>query len=974
MFVLKFRIISTGLLLLTFYTTSAVFGQQQPGTNNSNGTDTIKVGNVGNVIFLGYNSIRRQNVTGAISGVTDKDLREMSPVSVDALLKGRAAGLNVVNVSGAPGSGALNIIRGTATLNGGTTPLYIVDGIPVKATRFANPLAANGDNNPLADINPEDIESVTVLKDAQATAIYGMRGGRGVVLINTYGGTSGKTYLDVTASSGIMDAPDPLSVLDADQYHSFTLEKERARGFTDSQINRGVGRYLLLSTPASQVERYNNNTNWQKEALGRGMLSNFHLNLRGGDAVARYSLNVGYTQQDGVITNTDFNRFSTRFNLDYKVGRKLSFLNSLTYSYTNRKLKDEGSAFNTNPLYLASLKSPTLTTFEQDNKGTNLRTLDSADYAGRNNPYSVLNRMRAESNTNRITGKIFAQYTFSPYLSLRIGLAFDYFRLSENRFVPSAGFRPEGYIIRSSSQANNSELMLLNENVLTYNRTSKSGLHNVNAFIGASYQNTSQEAKYGRQVNSTSDELSRINTSDPLQLDSIDSYSPTWKLLSFFGSINYTFKGKYIVGANLRADGSSRFLEGKQWGYFPSLSAAWRVGAEDFLKNNKVISELKLRASYGIVGNDEVGYYNSFNSIISAPYTYSGTRFGIIGNPDFQWEQTAQVNVGIDVEVLKSRMGATVDVYQRKTKNLYNIINIPRSSGFDNYAVSDGSVTNRGVELSVWGKILNGAFGWQTNLSAARNHNEINALPSLMNTVFNYGNFSMLAQPGTAIGSFYGYNTQGVYANTADVNVKNGVANTNPFQGGDVIFEDVNGDGIIDVQDMKVIGNTNPDLYGGFSNIFSYKNFDLNVFVDFASGNQVYNAQRAALESMSTYDNQSTTVLNRWRTAGDATNIPRALQGDAVGNTRFSTRWLEDGSYLRFRALTVGYNFPLKGMLKGVFTNARVMVTAQNLHTFSNYKGFSPEAGSITNPIMYGVDYGNVPQLRAFLLGVKLGL
>lgn len=974
MFALKFRIVSACLFLLTVYNTTTVFGQQQATPENSNGTDTIKVGNVGNVIFLGYNSIRRQAVTGAISGVTDKDLREMTPVSIDALLKGRAAGLNAINVSGAPGAGALNIIRGASTLNGGTTPLYIVDGIPVKATRFANPLAANGDNNPLADINPEDIESVTVLKDAQATAIYGMRAGRGVILINTYGGTSGKTYLDVTASTSFMDAPDPLSVLDASQYRTFTLEKERARGLTDSAINRGVGRYLLLSTPANQVERYNNNTNWQNEALKSGMLSNFHLNLRGGDAVAKYSLNVGYTQQDGVLTSTKFNRFTTRFNLDYKVGKKLSFINSLAYSYTNRKLKDEGAAFNTNPLYLSSLKSPTLTAFEQDTKGADLRTLDSADYAGRNNPYSVLNRFRAESSTNRITGRIFGQYTFSPYLSLRVGLAFDYFRLSENRFAPSAGFRSEGYIIRSSSQANNSELMLLNENVLTYNRTSKSGLHNINAFVGAAYQNTSQDAKYGRQVNSTSDELSRINTSDPLQLDSIDSYSPTWKLLSFFGSINYTYKGKYIVGANLRADGSSRFLEGKQWGYFPSISAAWRMGAEDFLKNNKVISELKLRASYGIVGNDEVGYYNSFNSIVSAPYTYSATRFGIIGNPNFKWEQTQQVNVGIDAEILKSRMGITIDLYHRKTDNLYNIINIPRSSGFDNYAVSEGSVTNRGVELSVWGKILTGKFGWQVNGTAARNHNEINSLPTLMNTTFNYGNFSMLAQPGTAIGAFYGYNALGVYASTADVKLKNGAANTNPFQGGDVIFEDVNGDGIIDAQDRKVIGNTNPDFYGGFSNLFTYRNFDLNVFVDFASGNQVYNAQRAALESMSTYDNQSTTVLNRWRTAGDKTDMPRALQGDAVGNARFSSRWLEDGSYLRFRALTLGYNFPLKGMLKGIFTNARVMVTAQNLYTFSNYKGFSPEVGSITNPIMYGVDYGNVPQLRAFMLGVKLGL
>jgi TonB-linked SusC/RagA family outer membrane protein len=956
MFQIKTYLFSAVLLAILALSTHHAVSQKRSA-------DSIILVNPVETVNIGYGTIKKSNVTGSISTFSiDSRAKDLVAFSPDNLLQTQAAGVQVISTCSVS---ALTTIRGVSTFNAGSLPLYIVDGVPIKVQRFQNALATNVDNDPLSDIHPEDIASITILKDAQATAIYGMRGANGVILITTNGGTSGKTYLDVSSYTGVMMKPSPISVLNADQYRGFIVAKEKASGLSDSAISAGVGRYLLLSTPASQVPRYNNNTDWQSKLLQDGMLSNTHLTLRGGDAVAKYSLNVGYTGLSGVVSNTNFSRFNVRFNLDYKVGRKLSFLNNLYYSRTDRKLSDAGDAYNTNPLFLATVKPPTLAVYQKDIKGVDQIYLDSADYAGHNNPFALTGNMINKNNTNHITGKTVGQYTFSPELNLRVGVSFDYFRLSETRFVPSMGMLPTGYIIRYSARQNSQELMVLNENVLTWSKRSRSGKDAFTAFVGNAIQSTSLDSKYGRAVNATSDQLTTVNTSDPLSLDSIGSISPAWKLVSFFGSVNYALKEKYFFGANLRTDGSSRFQAKNRWGYFPSVSAAWKVD-----------QALKLRTSYGIAGNDNVGFTNAFNALIPAPYVYSGIRIGILGNPDFKWEQTRQFDAGADLELLNGRLGLTLDYYNKRTDHLYNLIHLPTTSGFEDYAVSDGGVKNEGVEVAAAWKILDESkgFGWQTRLNLSYNNNKITSVPPRLDTVVDFGGYSTVLRPGVSVGAFYGYNALGVYSKTSDVKVKNGADNTHPFQGGDVIFEDVNKDGVIDEKDMKVIGNVNPKVFGGVTNTFTYKNVDLSVFADFALGDKIYNARRAVLESMSNYDNQSTDVLRYWKAEGDQTDMPRPQDGDPVGNGRFSTRWLEDGSYVRLKAVTLGYTFPLRGMFKGVFNNARILVTAQNLYTFSKYKGYSPEVGNFGNPVLYGVDYGNVPPLKSLILGIQVGL
>ncbi|MGF7232081.1 SusC/RagA family TonB-linked outer membrane protein, partial [Arachidicoccus sp.] len=812
------------------------------------------------IVDIGYMKLDRKYITGSVAEfVNNKRKKEEVPLSPNNMLAGQIAGVNVMSTSDIS---ALINIRGVSTFNAGTVPLYIVDGVPIKADRFQNSLSKNVDNDPLSDINPEDIASITVLKDAQATAIYGMRGANGVIIINTIKGTSGKTFLDISGYSGIMEQPEELPVLDTMQYRAYILRKERASGKSESDIMNGVGRYLLQSTPADQTQRYNNSTDWQDLVMNNGLLNNYHLTLRGGDAVAKYSLSTGYTGLTGVISNTNFNRFNVRLNLDYKVGRSLSFLNSVVYSRTSKVLADAGDAYNTNPLFLATLKSPTLAIYQQDETGVNLPFLDSADYAGLNNPYSLSHNAINTNNSNHITAKTIGQYQFSPYLTLRLGILFDYYRLSETKFMPSAGILANGYIIRSSERQNSYSIMTDNENTLNYARSFDNGKHSIMAVFGNSLQSTSLDSKYGRAVNSSSDQLTTLNTSDPLSLDSIGSISPKWTLASFFTSVNYAYKERYLLGINFRADGSSRFQPGHRWGYFPSVGIGWRINEESFLKNSKLISNLKLRSSYGLTGNENVGFTNAFNSLVPSPYVYSAIKFGILGDPDFQWEQTSQYDGGVDLGLFKNRLRVNFDYYNKKTNHLYNIIQLPGTSGFKSYAVSGGAVTNQGIEGTIEWSILdisrNRRFGWNISLNIAENKNNIESVPDRLDSVIDYGNYSTILKPGIAVGSFYGYQALGVYSKTTDVKLKNGIDNTNPFQGGDVIFEDVNKDGIIDARDQKVIGNVNPKIYGGFTNTFTYKGVDLSVFVDFAGGNKIFNARREAMESMSNYDNQST--------------------------------------------------------------------------------------------------------------------
>lgn len=926
----------------------------------------------GRVYQLPYGQKNQRQTLGAVQALSESHLRGQATPALDGLLQGRVAGLRATGYSGAPGAGALIRIRGQATLHAGSTPLYIVDGIPVAAARYAQTLTKSADINPIADINPEDIESITILKDAHATALYGARGANGVILIKTTSGTSGKTYLDFTGFTGVQDMPGHLPLLPAGAYRDFILAKERSRGLSEEQVQSNL--YPAFSTDASHpdFQRYNNNTNWQDVVLEKGTVNNANLKLKGGDALAKYAFNVGYMKQNGVVTGTKFERFNTRFNLDYKVSRKLRFFNSISYTRSDRNLKDEGNSVNTNPLLLASVKAPFLDTYRQDPEGNNLSRLDSVDFANHSNPMALLSRLQSENNTNHILGNIYAAYDFLPGLTGKVSLSADYFRLRESKFSPSVGITQVRNILRYAAENNNVDLLAQNENTLSY--TKKFGqVHAIDALVGNALVYLDRSLKSARSINSPSDEFSSITSGSAANIDSAGSSAATYVLASYFTSLHYGYADKYLLGFNLRADGSTRFGENNRWAYFPSLAAAWRLSSEPFLAGQKRLSDLKLRASLGRSGNHEIGNYAAKSAVVAAnAFNFPGTRLGVLGDPDLKWETTTQADLGLDVAFRDDRFRFSLDAYVKNTRDLLQYIATPGVSGFKYYLTNSGSVRNQGLEFSTEASLLTGPFAWTLQGNVAYNQNEVMALPGGQIQVADYGSFQSITQVGQSLGNFYGYKALGVYASDADVKVSN--ASGAPFKGGDIIFQDVNFDGIIDERDKKVIGNSSPDVFGGLANTFAFRNFDLNLFFDFSYGNQVYNAQRALLEAMSGYDNQSTSIQGRWQKPGDRTAMPRMLHGDAVGNSRFSSRWMEDASYTRLKALTLGYTVP-EGSGRFKFLNgARLYATAQNLLTLTGYKGYDPEVANISLGHMYGVDYGSVPQLRSYIIGVRLAL
>ncbi|MGV3505210.1 MAG: SusC/RagA family TonB-linked outer membrane protein [Adhaeribacter sp.] len=967
----KLPLLSSFCLLLITCGALQANAQYQAGSAAAlaDSTGSQDMPQAGAAYHLHYIKQARKDALGAVDQLSEQHLQGQASPAVDALLQGKVAGLRATGYSGAPGSGTLIRIRGNSTLRAGTTPLYIVDGIPVAAARYQHTLTKSADINPLADINPEDIESITILKDAHATALYGARGANGVILIKTTSGTSGKTYLDFTGYTGIQQMPSQLPVLKADDYRAFILAKEQSRGLSEEQVRQNLYPAFYNDASHPDFQRYNNQSDWQDMVLERGTVNAANLKLKGGDALAKYAFNVGYIKQNGVVTDTKFERFNTRFNLDYKVSRKLRFFNSISYTRSDRKMQDEGNSPNTNPLLLATLKAPFLASHRQDPEGKNLSRLDSVDFANRSNPIALTTRVNSVNNTNHILGNIYAEYDFLPGLTGKVSLSADYFRLRESKFSPSVGITQVRNIQRYAAENNNVDLLAQNENTLTYTKKI-GGVHAFTGMAGNALVYLDRQLKSARSINSPSDEFSSISSTSAANIDSAGSSASNYVLASYFTSLHYGYADKYLLGFNLRADGSTRFGDNNRWAWFPAVAAAWRLSAEPFLAGSR-LSELKLRTSYGRSGNHEIGNYASKSAIVAAnSFNFPGVRLGILGDPNLKWETTTQLDLGLDAAL--GRLSFSLDLYTKNTRDLLNFIYTPGVSGFHHYLTNSGSVRNRGVEFGAEGRILTGALSWTTNFNVAYNQNEVTALPGGESQVDDYGSFQSITQVGHAIGNFYGYKALGVYASDADVKVTN--AYGAPFKGGDIIFQDVNFDGVIDERDKKVIGNSSPDVFGGFGNTFAFRNFDLNLFFDFSYGNQVYNAQRAQLEAMSGYDNQSTAIQGRWQKAGDQTAMPRMLHGDAVGNTRFSSRWIEDASYTRLKALTLGYTVPEGSARFRVLQGARIYATAQNLLTLTGYKGYDPEVANVSLGHLYGVDYGSVPQLRSFILGVRLAL
>ncbi|WP_345950230.1 SusC/RagA family TonB-linked outer membrane protein [Mucilaginibacter sp. PAMB04274] len=939
------------------------------------------------VARMPFGQVPQSQLSTAVSAVNTFGSWETSSLETpDSYLQGKVAGLDVVRRSGTPNVGANLFLRGYNSLFGGNAPLVLVDGMIYDTYRYGSSLISGHVHNPFSNLDLRDVDSYTILKDASAS-IYGTKGANGVILINTNSNPELATKIDLGIYSGYNYVPSSfrLPIMQAGDYRTYLSDLLRTSNLTSAQI--AAQPYFNDNPSSPNYYVYHNNTDWQKQAFKNGYNQNYNLRVSGGDDIARYVLSVGYTGNKGISPMTDLTKVGTRFNADLNISRKLTAKANLSFEYNEQNLRDQGLSNTTNPLFLSLTKSPFLRTNDVNAAGIQSPNLADVDIFNIGNPIALIQNSRALNRNYRFFGNISFKYQISRYLAAQtlIGITTD--KVRESTFIPRAGVANDTtatMVIDSRLGSQTQRLYsLYNDTYVSYNRTFNR-IHTLGVYLGTRFTHFTSNYNVDRSYNSAIDQLITVGNGVATSR-TVGGDIGKYRWLNNYLSANYQLYNKYIFGFNLTADASSRFgteadgisLGGVKMALLPSASAAWVVSSEKFMANLNFIEMLKLRASYGLTGNDDIGNYAARQYYISQNLLgLQGLVRANIGNPALQWEVGKKLDIGVDASFFQERLSITADVFRNTTTNMITREPITTAGGLAFAVTNNSGMRTNGVELSVNGRIISKAdLKWDVGFNVAAYRNKITSLPSPIRT--QYAGGTILTQVGLPAGVFYGYKTNGVYSTnaqavTAGMSYRDAQGNLIAQQGGDVRFVDVNGDKIIDAQDMQVIGNPNPDYVGGITTGVIYKRFTVNALLTFSKGNQLYNYTRRQIESQSNFNNQSLAINNRWRADGQVTNIPRASYGDPSGNATFSDRWIEDGSYLRLRTISVSYDVNLR---KARFPKyVKVYATGNNIITFTKYLGYDPEFAASENVLLRGVDTTLEPQFRTVQLGVRIGI
>lgn len=942
-------------------------------------------------VNLPYSRKLASNVTGAVKSVNVHDAwHRYSGESADSYLQGKVAGLNVVRRSGTPGLGASMFLRGYTSLNSSNQPLIIVDGIVYDNTDFGISLLSGHVDNPLANLDLKDIDNITVIKDATASS-YGVKAANGVVLITTSKSKDLATEIDFGVIGGFNSRPANIPVLGAAGFRTYLSDAIggyiQNMGYSPVEAQEVVQsqKYMIDDMDDPDFFRYHYNTNWQNKVLADSYNQNYYLKVTGGDNIATYGLSVGYLNNQGITEKTDLQRYQTRFNADLNFTSKFKGVANLSFISNRQNLKDLGLSTNTNPILLSLTKAPFLGAKDVSDTGVESPNYADVDVLGKSNPVALIENMEGVNSNYRFMGSIGFNYEFTKQLNLLVLGGVTYSKVRENIFIPQRGVVPEmldNSVALNRSGTNVERLYsLFSDARLSYTK-SFNDLHSLNASVGFRYNTNKMEADYGLGYNSATDDYVTVGNGQAA-LRRISGENGQWNWLNTYASVDYDFSKKYFASINLAVDGSSRFgknipdvltVGGAKLAVMPSVSAGWLLSSEGFFSSVKAIELLKFRGSYGLVGNDDMGNYTAKQYYVSQSFLGSqGLVRGNIANTALRWETVEKLNLGVDASFLQERLSFSFDWFQNKTRDMLTQEAVLAVTGFD-YAVSNnGGMKSNGIELAVSGRVLNRALKWDMGLTLSKYKTEITRIPE-DRLVTSYAGANILTQKGMASNLFYGYKTAGVYATDADASSLRSLGADGtivPFKGGDMRFVDLNNDKFIDENDMQVIGDPNPDFVGMLNNRFGWKRFSLDALFTFSVGNDIYNFMRRELESMSTLENQSPKVLNRWKAQGQITDVPRAILGDPAGNSRFSDRWIEDGSYLRLRTLTLAYDFPLAN--KAIKT-AKVYLTGNNVFTLTKYLGYDPEFSATGSVFTQGIDTVLEPQFRTIQLGVRIGL
>lgn len=894
------------------------------------------------VVVVGYGTQEKKDVTGAISSIKLEEIEGVPFQSVDQVLQGRAAGVFFVQSSGMPGAGASVRIRGGNSINGSNEPLYVIDGIPISAG-----VSSSSSLNPLNTINPNDIASIEVLKDASATAIYGSRGGNGVVLITTRRGRTGEARVNFNAYYGMQEEINRYELLNAKQFETLANEASMAEGgplIYDPELN-----------PIS--------TDWQ-DALFRdyARVQNYNLSITGGDEKTQYITSFDYYDQEGIIHSSDLERFSYRLNIDKKINEKIKVGNSLTASYivTNR--------VNSASLFSMLTTAPNLPIKQADGSYTRYNNQG----IGFNNPVALLNDYTNLNKKFRAIGNVFASAELAKGLTFRSSWGLDLIYSKNDTYIPQTVY--SGSLVGGDGAVSmNQNFTWINENTLTYKK--KVNEHQFDVLAGFTQQSARYEA-LGASATGFLNDVTRtyaLGLGNPEAAELPVTSTAQWTILSFIGRLNYSFKDRYLLTLTGRSDGSSRFGDNNRYGFFPSVALGWRAIEEDFIQNLGVFSNLKLRASYGITGNQEgIGNFPALDlwggtEYIIGDQIVTGVTPVQVGNKNLQWEKTTQYDIGLEAGFFNNRLNFTADAYYKKTNDLLLRITVPATSGFTSGTKNIGAIENKGIELAVDAVVLdNGSLRWNSNFNISLNENKIvnlggeeEILPSDSPTIL---------KVGESLGTFYGYVSDGLFQNVDEI----ALSAQPSAKPGDIRFVDTNDDNVINESDQQVIGNAQPRFYGGFNNTLSYKGFELSALLQYVYGNDLYNLNIKTLENLRGLQNQRTEVLDRWTPDNRDTNIPRA------SSTKSSDlpydRYVEDGSYLRVKNVQLAYNFPAHIYERLKVSSLRLYVNAQNLFTFTNYSGLDPEVSRYgSDNINQGFDSGSYPNVKLYTAGLSIG-
>jgi TonB-linked SusC/RagA family outer membrane protein len=962
------------------------------------------------VVVTGYGGQQeRRNVIGAIATVNSQQYKDQPIIGVDQALQGRAAGVQVTQNSGTPGSGISVRVRGAASINGSNEPLYVVDGLPVITGNTTLLGTGNQLTNGINDLNPNDIESIEVLKDAAAAAIYGSRASNGVVLITTKRGKAGKARIDVDYYTGAQSVWKRPEILNGEQQTQLFLDAAANRypanaagnyvtnfgpaatpyifrtnaelaayvyGVRNVSGTGGLVSYVDASPatyrPLSQFQNPSSatSTNWSNEVLRTAPISNYGLTFSGGTDASRYRLALNYFDQEGTIVGSGFNRGSLRLSVDNKLSEKVRMGTSvgLTRS-TNNRINNDNSIYGV--LTTARLYAADLPIYNSNGTYFKIGSLE--------NPVAAANEPFIRTVNNRLIGTQYLEFEFIKNLKYRATFGLDFTYGRDDRFY-STLTNPGAAVRGEATLATVQDLNYNHISALNYTKTFGDD-HTLSALFVAEYQRDMYSDATSQATSFPSNAIRELAAGATKVIATSTSTGNT--LFGLLAKVDYAFKGRYLVGASVRRDQSSRFGADNQVGYFPSGSVGWRVIDEPFLKDQTALSELKLRGSYGETGNQPTANFGS-RGLISPGSNYlnqGGLALSQLANPNLKWERTRQTNIGFDLGFLQNRLYVSVDVYQRKTDDLLLTQRLGADTGFTGYSANVGNIENKGLEFALTTVNLRNegtGFNWETNFNISFNRNKVTKLsdPSITGVAAGFASRLIVDQP---LGAFYGYRVEKIFQAQEEIDALNRASSTGVYQAsltrpGDIKFRDLNNDGRITADDQEIIGNAQPKFFGGITNTVRFMNFDLSVLFQYNVGNKIYNSAASNTQGMSTDYGQDVAVLNRWTPTNTNTNIPRAVFGDPNTNTRNSDRFLEDGSYGRFKTVTLGYTFTNALATRAHIRSLRIYAQAQNLVTFTKYSGLDPEVNSFSSSnTALGTDFFTFPQARTITGGITLG-